>query len=267
MSGPGAVGILAMLAAAAPPDLESVARSTAEQSGRAVVTVRLVLKLKLSGQEHEQKMEVPGVVIDPSGLTVASASSIDPSGALRRMVDAQRQRVTLESEVKETVLLLEDGTELDAVVVLKDTDLDLAFIRPRDAGLKLSAIALKPRAGTVPLLTRIFVLGRLGKLGNRALGVATGEVRAFVRGPAPYYVTDGETSGFVGSLAYTADGVPLGIFVKRFATSIDGQAGGRGSDSVMTVLRPVDKVLELAAQARTIPPAPAAEKGDAPGAQ
>jgi len=60
--------------------------------------------------------------------------------------------------------------------------------------------------------------------------------------------------------------VPLGIFVKRFATSIDGQSGGRGSDSVMTVLRPVDKVLELAAQARTVPPAPAPEKGDAPGA-
>jgi hypothetical protein len=32
-----------------------------------VVTVRLVLKLKAGGQEHEQKMEVPGVVIDPVG--------------------------------------------------------------------------------------------------------------------------------------------------------------------------------------------------------
>ena len=42
-----------------------------------------------------------------------------------------------------------------------------------------------PRSGTVPLLTRIYVLGRLGKLGNRALAVATGEVRAYVRGPAP----------------------------------------------------------------------------------
>jgi hypothetical protein len=77
-----------------------------------------------------------------------------------------------------------------------------------------------------------------------------------VRGPAPYYVTDGETSAFTGSLAYTSDGVPLGLLVKRFATSIDSQAGGRGSESVMTVLRPVDKVLELAAQARTMAVAP-----------
>ncbi|HVP61107.1 MAG TPA: trypsin-like peptidase domain-containing protein [Myxococcaceae bacterium] len=255
MSGAGALGLIAVLVTATSGDLEATARATAEQSGKAVVTIRLVLKLKLGGQEHEQKMEVPGVVIDPSGLTVASASSIDPSGAIRRMVDAQRQRVTLESEVKETVILLEDGTELDAAVVLKDSDLDLAFIRPRDAGLKLSAVTVRPRSGTVPLLTRVFVLGRLGKLGSRALAVATGEVRAYVRGPAPYYVTDGETSSFVGSLAYTADGVPLGFLVKRFATSIDAQAGGRGSDSVMTVLRPVDKVVELAAQARNIAPA------------
>ena len=252
MTAAGLFGALAALVATAAPDLESRARATAEQSGKAVVTIRLVLKLKTGGQEHEQKLEVPGVVIDPSGLTVASASSIDPSGAFRRMVDAQRQRVSIESEVKEPVILLEDGTELEAAVVLKDTDLDLAFIRPRDAGLKLAAVSLKPRSGTVPLLTRIYVLGRLSKLANRALSVATGEVRTYVRGPAPYYVTDGESSAFGGSLAYTADGVPLGLFVKRFATTID-TSGGRGSDSVMTVLRPVDKVIELAEQARKLP--------------
>jgi len=251
MMAAGLLGALTAVLVTAAPDLESTARATAEQSGKAVVTIRLVLKLKSGGQEHEQKMEAPGVVIDPAGLTVASASSIDPSGAFRRMVDAQRQRLSIESEVKEPVILLEDGTELEAAVVLKDTDLDLAFIRPRDPGLKLAAVSLKPRSGTVPLLTRIYVLGRLSKLANRALSVATGEVRAYVRGPAPYYVTDGESSSFVGSLAYTGDGAPLGLFVKRFATTIDTSAG-RGSDSVMTVLRPVDKLLELADQARKL---------------
>ena len=250
MSGAGVVALVAGLVTAAGPDLESVARSTAEQNGKAVVTIRLVLKLKLQGQEHEQKLEVPGVVIDPSGVA-------------RRMMEAQRQRGSIESELKEAVLLLEDGTELDAAVVLKDTDLDLAFVRPRDTGLKLSAVSLKPRPGTVPVLTRVFVLGRLSKLANRALAVATGEVRAYVRGPAPYYVTDGETSVFFGSLVYTADGVPLGLLVRRFATSFDSSAGGR-SDTVMTVVRPVEKVLELAAQAKNIQPAaPAPESSPA----
>jgi hypothetical protein len=267
-----ALSLAVLLAAPAPAaDIRVTGRTTAEQVRRAVITIRIVLKLKIGfggqAQDQEQKMEVAGVVIDASGLTVASAASIDPSGALRRMSGGQASRMKVESEVKETTLLLEDGTEVEADVVLKDTDLDLAFLKPREAGRRFRAIALRPRAGTVPLLTPIFVVSRLGKLTSRALAVATGEIRASVRGPAPYYVTDAETAGFVGSVAYTADGVPLGVFVNRFSTSPDGRGGGMfdgafgrsGSESVLTVLRPVDKVLELATQARAMHPPPKPE--------
>ena len=191
----------------AAPELEAAARATAEQGGKAVVTVRLVLKLKSGGQEHEQKMEAPGVVIDPTGLTVASASSIDPSGAFRRMVDAQRQRVNIESEVKEPVILLEDGTELEAAVVLKDTDLDTGLHPAARSRAEAPGGDAEAALGHGATPDAIYVLGRLSKLANRALSVATGEVRTYVRGPSPYYVTDGESSSFVGSLAYTADGV------------------------------------------------------------
>ncbi len=257
-------------------DLRATGRATAEQVRRAVITIRIVLKLKIGfggqAQDQEQKMEVAGVVIDPSGLTLASAASIDPSGALRKMAGGQSSRMKVEAEVKETTLLLEDGTEVEADVVLKDTDLDLAFLKPREGGRRYSAVRLRPRRGTVPLLTPIFVVARLGKLTSRALAVATGEIRASVRGPAPYYVTDGETASFTGSVAYTADGVPLGVFVNRFSTSpeargggmFDGAFGRSGSEAVLTVLRPVDKVLELAAQARDMPPQAKPEDGAGP---
>ncbi len=247
-------------------ELRSTGRATAEKVRGAVVTIRIVLKLKIGfggqAQDQEQKVEVAGVVIDASGLTVASAASIDPSGALRKMAGGQASRMKVESEVKETTLLLEDGTEVEMDVVLKDTDLDLAFLKPREAGRHFTAVTMRPRTGTVPLLTPIFVVSRLGKLTSRALAVATGEIRASVRGPAPYYVTDAETAAFVGSVAYTADGVPLGVFVNRFSSSPDGRSSGMfdgafgrsGSDVVLSVLRPVDKVLELAAQARALPP-------------
>ena len=251
---------------AAGADLRATGRAKAEQVRGATITIRIVLKLKIGfggqAQDQEQKVEVAGVVIDPSGLTVASAASIDPSGALRKMAGGQASRMKVESEVKETTLLLEDGTEVEADVVLKDTDLDLAFLKPRETGRRFVAVSLHPRAGTVPLLTPIFVVSRLGKLTSRALAVATGEIRASVRGPAPYYVTDGETASFVGSVAYTADGVPLGLFVNRFSASPDGRTasmfdgafGRSGSDVMLSVLRPVDKVLELAAQARAMHP-------------
>jgi hypothetical protein len=268
--------LLGLVGNAAAADLQAVGRATAEQTRRAVVTIRVVLKLKIGfggqGQDQEQKMEVSGLIIDPSGLTLASAASIDPSGALRKMSGGQASRMKLEAEVKETTLLLEDGTEVEADVVLKDTDLDLAFLKPRDAGLHFTAVSLRKRPTAVPLLTPIFVVGRLGKLTSRALAVATGEIRAYVRGPAPYYITDGETSGFTGSVAYTADGAPLGVFVNRFSATPDARSGGMfdgafgrsGSDAVMTVLRPVDKVLELAQQARALHPAPKPDAGGEP---
>ena len=261
--------VTAVLLATSPAlaaDLAAVGRATAEKNRRAVISIRIVLKLKIGfggqAQDQEQKVEVAGVVIDPSGLTLASAASIDPSGALRKMAGGQASRMKLESEVKETTLLLEDGTEVEAEVVLKDTDLDLAFLKPREPGRLFAAVTLKPRTGAVPLLTPIFVVGQLGKLASRALAVSTGEIRAYVRGPAPYYVTDGETSSYTGSVAFTADGVPLGVFVNRFSASpdsrggamFDGAFGRSGSDAVITVLRPVDKVLELAAQARAMKP-------------
>ncbi len=263
----------ALLAAVPAPaaDLRTTGRAKAEQVRGAVITIRIVLKLKIGfggqAQDQEQKLEVAGVVIDASGLTVASAASIDPSGALRKMAGGQASRMKVESEVKETTLLLEDGTEVEADVVLKDTDLDLAFLKPREAGRRFRAVTLRPRAGTVPLLTPIFVVSRLGKLTSRALAVATGEIRASVRGPAPFYVTDSETAAFVGTVAFTADGVPLGVFVNRFSTSPDGRGGGMfdgafgrsASEVVLPVLRPVDKVLELAAQARAMHPPPKPE--------
>jgi hypothetical protein len=268
--------LLGLVGQAAAADLQVVGRATAEKTRQAVVTIRVVLKLKIGfggqGQDQEQKMEVSGVVIDPSGLTFASAASIDPSGALRKMSGGQASRMKLEAEVKETTLLLEDGTEVEADVVLKDTDLDMAFLKPRDPGRRFSAVSLRQRSAPVPLLTPIFVVGRLGKLTSRALAVATGEIRAHVRGPAPYYITDGDTSGFTGSVAYTADGAPLGVFVNRFSATPDARGGGMfdgafgrsGSDAVMTVLRPVDKVLELARQARALHPAPKSDAGAEP---
>src|SRR6267378_7948346 len=53
-----------------------------------VITVQLVVKSKmgfagLGGDSRESKQEVSGTVIDPSGLTVVSLSSTDPTSLLQ----------------------------------------------------------------------------------------------------------------------------------------------------------------------------------------
>lgn len=258
-----AAAALAALAAGAPrgaaaDDLKAVARATAAKAGKAVVTVKVVVKLKLGGREQEEKLELLGTVIDPSGLTVASASAVEPTSMLQQGGGRRGGRgggdaaPRIESEVSETAIVLEDGTEIEADVVLKDADLDLAFIRPREPQ-KLEAVELKPRGKAPALLEDIFTVTRLGPNEGRATAVELGLVKAVVKGPRTFYVCTREVStGSQGCLAYAADGAVLGVFVVKVNADAGGGGRGRfgGGGLAATILRPVEDVLDIAKQAK-----------------
>jgi len=163
-------------------DLKSTARSIAQKTQKAIVTARLVVKISTGENEVEQKIEIAGTMIDASGLTVVSATQVDPTAAVQRMGGGRRggrgggggggggEQMRIDTEITETTLVLDDGTELESDVVLKDADLDLAFIRPRDAkGAKLDYVDLKAKDGAAAqVLDDVFVVGRLGRVANRA---------------------------------------------------------------------------------------------------
>ena len=72
------------------------------------------------------------MVIDPSGMAVASMTNLIPHGKTRMGT----RTVEVECRVEEVKYRLSDGSELPARVVLKDEDLDLAFLalqKPLDA--------------------------------------------------------------------------------------------------------------------------------------
>jgi hypothetical protein len=248
-------------------DIKDTARATALQSQKAVVTVRLVAKIKISmmgqNQDQESKIEVIGTVIDPSGLTVADASSIDPSSAVKSMLGMMGgMGLKLDSEVKETVILLEDGTEVVSDVVLKDSDLGLAFIRPREASRKFDAVTLKTRSTQPQLLDSIFVVGRLGKNGNRALTLSFDSIRAVAKGPRSFFVGEKESQVYLGCIAYSSEGEPVGVYVmKQSQPAAGGETGGAPGlgmlarmgemkDALMPIIRPISDVMEVAEQAK-----------------
>ena len=70
-------------------------------------------------------------MVDPSGLTVLALSACDPSEMYQRMMAEQGSQYKLETEVTDLKILLDDGTELPAEIVLRDKDLDLALSGPR----------------------------------------------------------------------------------------------------------------------------------------
>ena len=232
-------------------DIRETARSVAEQSKGALVTVRVVMGIKFSirgqSRDQERKIEANGTVIDGSGLTVASAAALDPTIVMRATT-----RADIKSEFKETTLILDDGTEVDAEVILKDSDLDMIFIKPREAEDPFKAVALDAGAQEPQILDQVFAVGRLGKIGNRAIRLHLGRVEAKVKGPRPFYVCDASLSTNLGCIVYDSQGAPLGILVTKQNPAGMAFGGSRlsGNQLILPILRTIEDLAEMAGQAR-----------------
>ena len=84
-------------------------------------------------QSMDESVETVGTVIDPSGLTVLSLGALNPGAMMNKMMGgggSGQERMEFGSEPSDVKLRLPDGKELPARIVLRDEDLDLAFLRP-----------------------------------------------------------------------------------------------------------------------------------------
>src|SRR5579872_1657620 len=120
-------------------ELSEKGREVFKNNRHSVVTVQIVVKSKFSmggmgGQANESRQDVTGTLIDPSGLTVLSLAAIDPGQMMQNVMSSmsdEESKFKLETELSDVKILLEDGSEAPAEVVLRDKDLDLAFVRPK----------------------------------------------------------------------------------------------------------------------------------------
>src|SRR5215471_3306013 len=134
-----AIALICLLSVARADDIAEKGRAILAKNQHAVVTVQLVLKSKFSvpgagGQTTESRSDATGTVIDPSGLTVLSLTATDPGTMIQNMMGGMGEedmKFKMETELSDLKILLDDGTEIPAEVVLRDKDLDLAFIRPK----------------------------------------------------------------------------------------------------------------------------------------
>lgn len=217
-------------------------RAIFEKHQRAVVSVQVVLKVSSgSGNPREYRQEATGTVMDPSGLTVLALSACDPTELNRRVSQESR----MESEVTDVKILLDDNTELPAQMVLRDRDLDLAFIRPNSKpATPLPAIDLS-KSGSAKILDEVISLNRLNRAANRAYSASIERISAVVEKPRTFYIPDGAvTATSLGSPAFLVDGQVLGVFVMRAV----GTAGGE-RPNITPIVLPAADVLKAASQA------------------
>jgi hypothetical protein len=257
----GVLALMAVLAVQTRGDeLGDKGREIYKKHQRAVLTVQVVLKTKMSvpglgGQDNESKQDVTGTVVDPSGLTVVALSSIEPGNMLENLMAGMADgeaNFKMETELTDVKMLLDDGTELPAEVVLRDKDLDLAFVRPKvKPAAPMTAVDLT-KSSTAQILDQVVTLNRLGKAAGRAYAASVERVTAVVQKPRLFYIPDSTmTSTSQGSPGFTLDGNLLGIFVMR---SVSAKGGGMSMfnfrpEGLTSIILPAADVLKAAKQA------------------
>lgn len=254
--------VVALVASTAPAqgqDQRAAMRGVAKKWQDAIVNVRVSLKVRMSMggrevQSMDDTVEAVATVIDPGGLTVMSLSSLDPGAMMSRIMGAAAQggeKMSVVSEPTDVRIRLADGKELAATVVLRDQDLDLAFIRPTTKpAAPLTAIDLAD-AGTPSVLEDLVVLGRLGRVGGWTPSAMIYSMAATMEKPRTFFLLNGPAG--TGMPAFKADGKVVGLLTIRQIDpgrmSMFGLMGGSEGAGVIAVVLPAADVMEIARQA------------------
>lgn len=195
---------------AAPPDEY---RTLLERRASAIVSVKFVLRVT-GGQvgEEEQEGEASGVLISPDGLVLCSSTQIGGYAGLYRAMGMQPDFTVTPENVR--VLIGDDVEGVEATVVARDSELDLAWVRITEPdGDGYAFVDVSESAADAPAGTEIMAIGRLPEYFGRARVVLAGRVTGATTKPRRYLVPSqelaveagvpvftGEDGGFVGML-------------------------------------------------------------------
>jgi len=149
--------------------------------------------------------------------------------------------MNLDSELGDIKIIFHDGKEVPATVVLRDRDLDLAFIRPLKKLASPTHSIGSLKIAEPEILDEIFSLGRLGKLGSREPSVSFDRIHAIIKKPRPLYVPFFARE--IGSPVFSKNGAWIGITLIRYNKT------GRTVPRAMVVILPANDIMEVAGQA------------------
>lgn len=255
----GPLAALALLLApgAGADDAGALARPILGRAADAVITVRITsrsgISYRGSGERGESVTESTGCVIHPGGLTVLALSTFDASKRMSQSGSRGGDDMKYESEVADVTLILGDQTEVPAELVMRDADLDLAYVRPLAAAAKPFTALSLTLTGKPAMLDQVVVLDRLGVIANRTTSARIARVTAVIEKPRWAGVIEGSTASGPGAAVFTTDGGFAGMVALR-SIRRDGSARG---PTAMSVIVPAADILTGEIQALEVKRKPA----------
>ena len=227
---------------------ESVWRELLKNNAECVTWVSVTAKVEMSvgGRSippQEQKLEALGTVIDEKGLTVLSLNQVDPTANILSRLRSPGASVNV--NYTEVFILMQDGTEVAARFLLKDSDLDLAFVLPfqdddsNSDDVIFSKVPEMVKDDEYPMiLDEVVSIGKLKQTLYRQSTLRRGSVNAVISKPRQYFVIE---NTIPGTPVFDKKGKWLGVVVYKMF-------GSRPSEIVTL---PSQDILEIAEQVRT----------------
>ena len=227
---------------------ESVWRDLLKKNANCVTWVSVTAKVEISAggrsmPPQEQKLEALGTIIAEDGLTVLSLNRVDPTANILSRIRTPGASVNV--NYTEVNLLMQDGTEVPAKLLLKDVDLDLAYVLPikerkeEFKGVVFSKVPSQAELANDPIiLDEVVSIGKLRQSLYRQSTLRRGGVNAVIQKPRKYFVIE---NTIPGTPVFDKNGKWLGVVVYKMV-------GGRPSEIVTL---PALDILEIAEQVRT----------------
>ena len=254
---------VARMASAQTPEERAAARDLIGKRGDTVITVLGTVKTRMmmGGREappSEENIQANATVLDARGLAVMSLSNLEPGKMMNGIISQQAasmpgMEMSMKTDTTNLRLRFADGKEVPARVVLRDEDLDLAFLRPTEP-LAAPVPFLDDAAARPQQLDGLVTLQRLGEMAGWKVSASFSYVVAVIDKPRTAYM-GGSSPGapvfdsagrFVGVSVMMIRNTP-GSGSLGLASSFSG--GGLESLGFMPVVLPADEVREVAKQA------------------
>ncbi|MEZ5317567.1 MAG: trypsin-like peptidase domain-containing protein [Vicinamibacterales bacterium] len=197
-----AVLLLPAAGRAQTPAERDAARATVQRHADAIVTILGTARVHVTmgGREApatEENVVASGVVLDGDGLVVAALSALEPARLMNSMVGrmgAGTPEMNVAVDLSDLRVKRADGTDVPAKVVLRDEDLDLAFLRPQDTPATPWTFVDAPAADVRPM-DLLVVVSRLGELAGRQVAGQFVPVMVVIDSPRRLYFAAGAGGG------------------------------------------------------------------------
>jgi hypothetical protein len=185
------------------------------------------------------------------------------------MMQQQEGAVQIQSTIAHVELIGEDGKSVPAAVVLRDKDLDLAFIRPLEKRAEPWPFVELKRDAAIEAFDEVIIPYRLGRVAGRLCTATIVRALGTLQKPRKLYVLGDWVAQEMGGAAFNLAGEAAGIVVLRrikdARTPPAMPMANEADPNVSAVVVPAAAVLDSAAQAPhsvAATPAPAAAKDD-----